>query len=202
MYQFGTASDETMFNMTFFTDTADFITSTYQMRNVWPQRTRYEQRWHTVLMFKNDAGNDYFLCYVINAYFNVADDGLGFMHTDVTVTGADGQMMRWVACDDASDSCLTPQGTVLTSYFGNAADVTDGFCVKPLDFSGNTIELQVTNVEGARGIRFIRPSGTVKEFLWADGATNGMTGTVDANGLVTGGASPVIRVNLNGLIVP
>lgn len=153
-------------------------------------------------MFQNDAQNEIFLCYVINKYFNTVDDGLGFMHTDVTISGADGQLMRWVACDDASDSCLSPPGTVLTSYFGNSADVTDGFCVKPLDYSGNSILLQVTNVEGARGIRFIRPAQTVKEYLWADGPANGMTGTVDANGLVSGGASPVIRINLQGILVP
>lgn len=190
-----------MFNMTMFTDTSDFITTTYDMRNRWPHKTRYEHRWHTIMLYKNNANTEFFLCYVINTY-DAGDDGFGIMEMDVTISGDDGQIMQWVACDDPNDSCQTGPANSISSYFGNAAFVTDGFCIKPVDYSGNTFTISVSNVQRARGIRFIRPAQTVKEFLWSDGAVNGMTGAVDGNGLVTNGAAPPIKVNLAGLPVP
>lgn len=201
MVQFGAASEPTMFNMTFFTDTSDFITTTYDMQDAWPQQTRYEHRWHTIMMYANNAGDEYFLCYVINAY-NQGDDGLGNMETDITIAGVDGQIMRWVACDDVFDSCQTPSGIILTSFFENTAWTTDGFCIKPVDFSSNTFTIRATNVNGARGIRFIGPTQTIAEYSWADGPGNGMTGVVDGNGLVTAGSSPIMTFNLNGILMP
>eukprot|EP00177_Eucheuma_denticulatum_P004635 GFKZ01008436.1.p1 GENE.GFKZ01008436.1~~GFKZ01008436.1.p1 ORF type:complete len:202 (+),score=22.37 GFKZ01008436.1:929-1534(+) len=201
MVQFGAASDASMFNMTAFTDVGDFITTTFDMRNKWPQKTRLEHRWHTVMLYQNAAGTELFVCYIMNTY-DAGDDFLGTMRADVTITGIDGQTMFWAACDDINDSCQDPSGNVITSSFGNAGYVTDGFCVKPVDFTGNAFTIQLTEVRSVRGIRFINPAGTVKEFLWSDGATNGMTGSVDGDGLVTLGTTPAITFNLAGLLVP
>lgn len=201
MVQFGAASDASMFNMTAFTDVGDFITTTFDMRNKWPEKNRLEHRWHTVMLYQSDAATDRFLCYIINTY-DAGDDFMGTMEAFATVTASDGQTMSWAACDDALDSCQTASGNVVSSFFANEADVTGGFCVKPVDFSGNAFTIQLTDVRLARGVRFINPAGTVNEFLWSDGATNGMMGSVNANGLVTLGATPVITINLAGLLVP
>lgn len=200
MVQWGPANGGNMFNMSAFVDVNDFITTTYDMAHVWPNPSYFESRWHIVMLYVNNAGDTHFLCHIINSYDD-GDDGLGPMETNVTITGVDGQIMEWAACDDAADSCQSPSAVSITSYFGNAADVTDGYCIKPIDYSGNTVTIQVTDVQGAKGIRFVQPSGTVREYLFANGPANGMTGTVDANGLVTNGFMPAITFNLNGIEV-
>lgn len=187
--------------MSAFVDTNDFITTNFDMAHVWPNPSYLESRWHTIMLYANDAGDTHFLCHIINTY-NDGDDGLGMMEANVTITGVDGQVMEWAACDDAVDSCQLSSGVSISSYFGNTADLTDGYCIKPIDYSGNTVTIQVTDVQRARGIRFVQPSGTVREYLFANGPGNGMTGTVDASGLVSSGYMPAITFNLNGVMVP
>lgn len=201
MVQFGGASDATMFNMSAFTDTGDFITSTFNMRDAWPRTDLLEHRMYTVMLYVNEAGDTHFLCVIINIY-GAGDDNRGVQETDVTVTGVDGQTLNYVACDDVPD-CPVTTGVSISTFFGNAGHQTDGFCVAPIAYDGNSVTISLTNIEIAKGIRFLSPGGVVeKEYLFADGPGNGLTGNVNANGIVRDGTIPTITFNLNGILVP
>lgn len=191
MFQFGDAIDDSMFNMTMFTDTLNFITTNYAMRNFWPHKARYTHRWHTVILYRNSFETGWFLCWVFNTY---GYDRLGIMKMDLAITRDDWQTIRWVACDSPKDSCPDGPASSISSYFGAAAVIIDGFCTKP-DYWGSNPTISVTNEQDARGIRYLRHAQTIKEFLCADGATNGLTGAVTLfTCLVTNGDASLIRI--------
>lgn len=198
MVQFGSASDATMFNMSAFVDEGNFISKSYEMHGKWRNANRLIPRYITLRMYREKKQDGLVLCAIYNTY-GIADDGLGSMTVSVTITGVSGQSLEWVSCDDIGE-CKGEKGNKLTGRHSLVSYLTDGWCIKPLEWNGNAIRVKFTDIDGMRGVMMQSTAGREETFKFGGG--HGVTGSVDRNGLVRGGATPEILFNLKGVKVP
>lgn len=199
MVQFGSGSPSSMFNMSAFKDEGGVIPGSENMHGKWSSAQRLQQRFITMRLYGQGQEN-MMLCGIYNTY-GVSDDKLGNMKVSATVSGSSGQTLQWAACDDVGE-CKGKSGNSLKAKHTMVSYLTDGWCVKPVEWNGNVVRVQFSDMEGVRGINFQSTAGVNKEYLFKDGKDNGMTGTVDKNGLVRGGMAPDIQMNLKGIDVP
>lgn len=196
--QFGPSSFDNMFNLSNFVDTNDIINLDASMHGRWESYNSLRSRYIHVRMYESSDGSEMFLCSIYNA-FHRAGDGLGAAQVRVDIEALDGQTLAWKACDDPEE-CLGTSGTTLTGFHDFLDDVSDGWCVSPIDRSGNGIRVTYTNVNNMRGVILQSPAFQVK-YDWGNPPDHGLSGTVDANGLSVDGSASFI-VNLRGIPVP
>lgn len=198
MVQFGAGSDTTMFNMSAFIDEGNFISKSYEMHGKWKNANRLLRRYITLRMYDLDGEDNHMLCAIYNSY-GISDDGLGNMKVKVEIKGKSGQSLEWVACDDIGE-CKENKGSSLQGEHFLVSYLTDGWCVKPLEWNGNVVSVKFSDVHGMRGVMMQSTAGREETFKFGEGY--GMTGSVDENKLVHGGSTPEILFDLKGMEVP
>lgn len=125
----------------------------------------------------------------------------GVITIESTIIGLNGQTLAWTACDDSADNeCHGTSGTTLTASNLANNNLSDGWCVDPLTFDGDAVMVQLTNINGFIGIVFQSGDGTERMYLFSNGPSNGMTGSV-SGGRVTGGTIPDLTFNMHGIPV-
>eukprot|EP00177_Eucheuma_denticulatum_P004446 GFKZ01008076.1.p1 GENE.GFKZ01008076.1~~GFKZ01008076.1.p1 ORF type:complete len:479 (-),score=47.46 GFKZ01008076.1:964-2400(-) len=167
----------------------------FHMHGKWTYPKRLHRRFINLRMYEEAGIKNKILCGIYNTY-GVADDGLGAMRAVVTISGASGQTLEWVACDDRGE-CDGKRGTVLTASHVMLSWLTDGWCVKPLEWNGNVVKVRFSGVNGLRGVVMQSTAGAEEIFRFGEG--HGMTGSVDKDGLVRGGTTPEIVFDLKGM---
>lgn len=203
MVQFGAATvrnvASTMFNISLMRDTEDMITTSYKMSDKWdhPESLRYR---HINLRMYQATSGEPFLCAVYNTH-GIPSDGLGEMRVTATIKGLAGQDLRWVACDDRKE-CVGGPASTLRATHSLLFTHSDGWCVMPVSTDGDGISVKFDDVSGFEGVSFQLSDGVDDVYYFQDDADKGMTGTTDANGLVSNGAVPEIIFNLAGIQVP
>lgn len=204
MVQFGSSSLNnaagTMFNMTAMPDTDDFLAKTYGKGDSWDHPETLQHRHITIRLYKSPTSGENMLCAIFNSY-GLPNDGLGNYKIKSTVTGLNGQQLRWTFCDDRTECRGGPSSTLVTTHKGMFTH-SDGWCVKPVESDSGPINVKFSNVNKIEGITFQLSDGSDESYYFYDGGDFGMTGTVDTNGLVTGGAIPDILFDLGGIRVP
>ncbi|CAN8064264.1 unnamed protein product [Agarophyton chilense] len=199
--QFGPASVQHMYNISAFVDTDSVISpewETISMHSRWPNYLRLRNRFIHLRVYENVGGTETFLCAIYNGY-HLASDGLGNGRTDVEIEGLNGQQLSWRACDDVGE-CVGGPGSTLTASHGYVDNLSDGWCVTPLERNGNAIRVTFTEVTGMYGIEIQTPDSQF-EYLWSDPPQYGMTGAIDSNGFSVGGSAS-FTINLDGIPVP
>ncbi|KAI0565336.1 hypothetical protein FGB62_19g292 [Gracilaria domingensis] len=196
--QFGPASVTHMYNVTNFVDTNGVISPDVSMHGLWPGYLRLRNRFIHVRVYESANTSETLLCAIYNAY-HLPSDGLGLGSTSVEIEGLNGQLLAWRACDDTGE-CLGGPATTLYASHSYVDNLSDGWCVTPLEKNGNGIRVTFSNVTGMYGIDLQSP-GYQFEYLWTDPPQHGMTGVVDANGFSVGGSAS-FTINLNGIPVP
>lgn len=196
--QFGPPSISHMYNLSAFVDTENVISMNNSMHGIWPSYLRLKNRFIHIRVYENQARNETYLCAIYNAY-HLPSDGKRSESLDVQIEGLAGQNLAWAACDDLGE-CRGGPSSTLTATHSFDDNVTDGWCISPLEYNGNAVRVTFSNVEAMLGIE-LQSSGSQYEYLWGEPLQHGMTGTVDSDGLsVAGGASFV--VSLGGIPVP
>ncbi|CAN8064265.1 unnamed protein product [Agarophyton chilense] len=196
--QFGPASQSHMYNLTGFVDTDDVISANVSMHGLWPAYLRLKKRFIHVRVYENAERNETFLCSIYNAY-HLPSDGLGMGTSSVEVESLSGQLLSWRACDDIGE-CLGGPAATLSASHVYQDNLSDGWCVTPLERNGNAIRVTFSNVTGMYGIEIQSP-GYQFEYLWSDPLQHGMAGVIDSDGFSVGGSASFI-INLRGIPVP
>jgi hypothetical protein len=209
--QLGAKSASNMFNLTYQVDENDEMVASFDrgagraMNNRWPDSASLKPRQLNVRLYKSASGENRFACTVINTY-GIADDGLGNYMVDTTIRSLNGNVLRFVQCDDwtapaGPGECNLPlSGPTLTASHRGLPTSTDGWCVSLPD-DGSGISIKYTGIMKLNGINFLGSDGARTEYPF-QGSQDGLTGLVDSDGLVTGGEVPEIIVNPAGIAVP
>lgn len=101
-----------------------------------------------------------------------------------------------MACDDRGEYD-GKRGSVLTASHVMQSRLTDGWCVKTLEWNGNVVTVRFSGVNGLRGVVMQSMAGAEEVFrFWG---RNGMAGAVDKDGLVRGATTPEIVFDLKGM---
>ncbi|PXF48270.1 hypothetical protein BWQ96_01959 [Gracilariopsis chorda] len=196
--QFGQPSISHMYNLTAFVDTENVITIQSSMHGTWPSYLRLRNRFIHIRLYENQARNETYLCAIYNAY-HLPSDGKRSGSVDVQIEGIAGQNLSWVACDDLGECTGGPSSTLSATHSFDD-NVTDGWCISPLESNGNSVRVTFSNVEAMFGIEIQSP-GSQFEYLWGEPLQHGMTGIADSNGFSVAGTAS-FTINPAGIPVP
>lgn len=200
MVQVGEASENTMFNVSYFKDPQGIISAERSMHGRWPDRHLLKRRVITLRVYdKPEWGEEKMLCAIYNTY-GAGSDSLGPMSVSLNITAMNGGTVGWVACDDDGEcrGNAIRKNSLTAHHYLNSA-VTDGWCVRGLGFDGKRVALKFTGVVGFRSLVVQSPGGVEKEFEFGQ---DNWTGSVNQDGIVSNGESPDILFNLAGSEVP
>jgi hypothetical protein len=211
MVQLGSKKNGILFNMTYQTDRQNGMVKKFQngggasLHDSWPDKASLKLRQLNIRLYQSEDATEKFVCTIIGSWGG-DNDGLGNYKVHSTITGRNGQPLRFMQCDDWSGKsgtgeCAAPfSGTTLTANHNGMVTHTDGWCAGPLTGNGDSIGIKFDGVENIEGVNFLGGDGEASEFTFID-SNVGLIGEVDNNGLVHGGSVPQIIIKPFGILV-
>lgn len=218
MVQVGsTKQRHTLFNQTWQTDTNAFMLNRFfklgkSMHDAWPAKDMLKNRQLNFRLYEapeadfegdlgdlgTGTGKVRYACMIINNYGG-PNDGLSNYQASTTITSL-GKDIRFLGCDDLNECQNTkvPASALRAKHHGIVTH-SDGWCAGPID-NETGIAIKVTGIENLEGFNFLGGDGDVDEYGFRDNDIE-LKGTVDKNGLVTGGELPEIVIKPGGILV-
>lgn len=216
MVQLGEYKPGNLFNMTIMEDENNYISNQWNkdpkvsMHDRWPHKELLKRREIQFRMYANKEKTKNFVCMIINDYKNEKDTVNNYK-VKTEIKGLQGQKLRFAQCDDHKirsngtlhTECSQPmEGNVLTSDHDGDETHSDGFCIEPLTYGGDSISIKVKDIFWISAINFVvGDDHSLATYKFA-GGEGGLTGNVNGDGYVQGGAVPEIIIKLAGIPYP